>query len=98
LRSRDIAALLACGRRHRGRSLSVQVRANGLPIARLGLIISKRHLPRAVDRNRLKRLLREWFRLNQEALQGRDLLVRITGPVGRLETITDDVHQLVTQQ
>ena len=35
--------------------------------ARLGLAISKRVAPRAVDRNRLRRLARESFRLAEHA-------------------------------
>jgi len=31
-----------------------------------------------VDRNRLRRVLREWFRLNQPQLGSRDILVRVT--------------------
>lgn len=37
-------------------------RANGLGFARLGLAISKRNFPRSVDRNRIKRIVRESFR------------------------------------
>jgi ribonuclease P protein component len=40
----------------------VLAKLNALSVARLGLAISKRVAPRAVDRNRLKRLARESFR------------------------------------
>ena len=43
--------------------------------ARLGLAISKKHAKRAVDRNRIKRLIRESFRLHQHALPAVDLVV-----------------------
>lgn len=44
--------------------------------ARLGLLISRRHAPRAVVRNRIKRCIREAFRLEQERLGSIDVLVR----------------------
>lgn len=44
--------------------------------ARLGLLISRRHAPRAVVRNRIKRCIREAFRLEQERLGPVDVLVR----------------------
>ena len=44
--------------------------------ARLGLLISRRHAPRAVERNRIKRCIREAFRLVQERLGPIDVLVR----------------------
>lgn len=50
-------------RKARG-GLVVFTRPNGLPHCRLGLAVSARTIPRAVDRNRAKRLIREWFRLN----------------------------------
>lgn len=43
--------------------------------ARLGLAISKKNAKRAVDRNRIKRLIRESFRLNLQNLPGIDLVV-----------------------
>jgi ribonuclease P protein component len=44
------------------RFFTVLAKFNELPQARLGLAISRRVAPRAVDRNRLRRLARESFR------------------------------------
>jgi ribonuclease P protein component len=43
--------------------------------ARLGLAISKKQVKRSVDRNRLKRLVRESFRHHRGLLEGMDLVV-----------------------
>ncbi len=53
----------------------VLARGNGLNHARLGLAIAKKQLRRAVDRNRVKRVSRESFRVLQEQLSGLDLVV-----------------------
>jgi ribonuclease P protein component len=42
---------------------------------RLGVVVARRTAPRAVDRNRIKRLVRESFRHHQQALAARDLVV-----------------------
>ena len=44
--------------------------------ARLGMLVSRRHAAGAVQRNRIKRCIREAFRLEQESLGGIDVLVR----------------------
>ena len=44
--------------------------------ARLGILVSRKHAARAVDRNRIKRCIREAFRLEQETLGAVDVLVR----------------------
>ena len=49
-------------------------RASGA--ARLGILISRKHAALAADRNRIKRCIREAFRLEQESLGALDLLVR----------------------
>ncbi|WP_139557251.1 ribonuclease P protein component [Methylotetracoccus oryzae] len=55
--------------------LTVLARSNGTSAARLGLAISKKSLRRAVDRNRVKRILREAFRERHAVLPGLDVIV-----------------------
>lgn len=55
--------------------LTILARQNELGHARLGLAISKRMIKTAVGRNRIKRLVRESFRLHQQALSGLDIVV-----------------------
>ncbi|MBD3669603.1 MAG: ribonuclease P protein component [Gammaproteobacteria bacterium] len=55
--------------------LTVFAKPNSMEHARLGLAISKKHLKLAVDRNRVKRQIRESFRQNQTQLQGLDIVV-----------------------
>jgi ribonuclease P protein component len=43
---------------------------------RLGLLVTRKHAAKAVERNRIKRCLREAFRLEQAALGPLDVLVR----------------------
>jgi ribonuclease P protein component len=50
-------------------------RVNDQGIARLGLAIAKKSLPLAVQRNRIKRLVRESFRNQQQLLSGLDIVV-----------------------
>jgi len=73
----DIAALLASRRALRRPGFSVLLRPNAFGVPRLGLIVPKRVFPRAVDRNRMKRVLRELFRAQQERLGSRDILIRL---------------------
>ena len=57
-------------------------RAAGKP--RLGMLVSRKHAAAAVDRNRIKRCIREAFRLEQERLGPLDVLVRPPyGPASR---------------
>lgn len=44
--------------------------------ARLGILISRRHSPRATDRNGIKRCIREAFRLEQARIGALDVLIR----------------------
>ena len=44
--------------------------------ARLGLLVTRQHAARAVERNRIKRCVREAFRLEQASLGPVDVLVR----------------------
>jgi ribonuclease P protein component len=44
--------------------------------ARLGMLVSRKHSSLSVERNRIKRCIREAFRLEQERMGPVDLLVR----------------------
>ena len=45
--------------------------------ARLGLVVAKRFLRRSVDRNLIRRLAREHFRLMRYRLPSRDFIIRL---------------------
>jgi ribonuclease P protein component len=54
----------------------VLAKPNELGLARLGMIVSKRLFPHAVDRNRMRRRIREAFRHMAADLPALDLVVR----------------------
>ncbi len=72
----DFERLLREGtRRSRsGYTFYVSMRIEGPP--RLGILISRKHAARATVRNRIKRCIREAFRLEQASLGALDVLVR----------------------
>ena len=61
--------------------------ANTFGAARLGMIIGKRHLSRAVDRNRVKRAIRESFRRHHARLPSLDIVIQLAR-----ETLADDAR------
>lgn len=72
---REFEAVLAGGRRLNEKWLTAASRANALEQARLGLAISARAVPRATDRNRLKRQARESFRAHRAGLPALDVVM-----------------------
>ena len=78
-RKAQITSVLARGQSTSAGSLQLHT----LPSAggpRLGVIAGRHAWPRAVDRNRFRRLARETFRLMQHRLQPRDYVVRARNP------------------
>lgn len=76
-----------------GKSLSVfpvravyQFSASAEPGLKAGVSASKRYFKKAVDRNRIKRLLREAYRLQKEALVARAKAAGIEGAIFFLYT------------
>ncbi len=66
-RHSEFARVMREGRRGGDRRLQLWVLPNGRPYSRLGLVVGRRH-GNAVVRNRLKRILREAFRLSRGEL------------------------------
>ncbi len=57
-------------------------RNNGLKHPRLGLVIAKKNIRHAVQRNRVKRIIRESFRLHQHQLPAIDMIILARAGLG----------------
>jgi len=68
-----------------GKHVLLLARPNDLEHPRLGLVIGKKSVKLSVGRNRLKRLIRDSFRLNQDSLAGWDVVVVARKGLGELE-------------
>ncbi|UJP06542.1 MAG: ribonuclease P protein component [Nitrosomonas sp.] len=84
-----------------GNFIQVFIKPNELGHARLGLIISKRIERRAVKRNRIKRIVRENFRLYRvrARIAEMDWVVRLKRPISKLDAanLAIEVHSLMIQ-
>ncbi|MCG8379807.1 MAG: ribonuclease P protein component [Proteobacteria bacterium] len=54
---------------------------NNREYARLGLAVPKKHIQRSIDRNRIKRVIRESFRHKKHHFTGLDIVVMVRKPV-----------------
>ncbi|HFQ14238.1 MAG TPA: ribonuclease P protein component [Gammaproteobacteria bacterium] len=77
LAAKDFSRVFAQPVKQGDRDFTLLARANGLAHARLGIAAPKRQLKRAVDRNRIKRIIRESFRRRQAQLRGLDVVVLV---------------------
>ncbi len=57
--------------------LAVHYQPNQIGHARLGLVVGKKVAKRAVDRNYMRRVLREFFRVQQYEINHVDLVIRV---------------------
>jgi len=74
-------AIFAAGRRLDGRYLQLIAAPAARPAGRIGYVIGRKAMPRAVDRNRLRRRLREHVRAARPGLDAFDVIVRVRNPV-----------------
>jgi len=74
----------------------ILARRNSLGHSRLGLVVAKKHAKRAVDRNQIKRIVRESFRHHQVELENFDCVVLSRGGAKDLDKaqLRDMVDQL----
>ena len=76
--------------------VTILARPNNLEYPRLGLTVAKKHLKRAHERNRVKRLCRESFRLLQYELPACDFVIVAKAGIGKLDnlTFTENLNKL----
>jgi ribonuclease P protein component len=75
LRPDDFSALRRSGKRFSLRFFQCEYRMTNAPSARLGMAVSRRISKRAVVRNRIRRQIRESFRLQRVVLPRCDVLI-----------------------
>lgn len=68
--------------------ITILARENQFEHCRLGLTVAKKHLKKAHDRNRIKRLCRERFRLLQHDLPPYDFVIVAKAGIGKLNNAT----------
>lgn len=85
LNARDYSEVFAGATRTADRYFTVLAKPNQLTHARLGLVVAKKNIKTAVQRNRVKRVIRETFRSARPALLCHDLVVIAKAAAGRAD-------------
>jgi ribonuclease P protein component len=75
LNAKDFSRVFDQAFKVHNQAFTLLARKNDLHHPRLGLVIAKKNLKFAHQRNRIKRLLREGFRLQQASLDSYDLVI-----------------------
>ncbi|MBL8420128.1 MAG: ribonuclease P protein component [Dechloromonas sp.] len=98
-RTDEFSSVFGFRRAIRGRLLTLhyQPRPDGETEARIGVVVGKKALRRAVDRNKLKRIIREHFRSLRADLPVVDLVARLAVKSTRLDgkILADDFVTLL---
>lgn len=75
-----------------GKHLLILAKDNQLDHPRLGLVIGKKSVKLSVQRNRIKRVIRDSFRHHQESLAGWDIVIVARKGLGDLENTELHLH------
>ncbi|MCC6878294.1 MAG: ribonuclease P protein component [Rhodocyclaceae bacterium] len=73
----EFSSVFAFRRALRGKYFELLYRPNAAVSARLGVVIAKKFVRSAVNRNQIRRIVRESFRLSRGGLPQRDIVVRL---------------------
>ncbi|HET9863330.1 MAG TPA: ribonuclease P protein component [Steroidobacteraceae bacterium] len=87
-RKLEFDAIYAAGRRIDDRFFGLRIKPNGLACPRLGLAVAVKTAGGAVRRNRLRRLIRESFRLARHGLPPVDIVVAAKFPASEAPAAT----------
>ncbi len=88
----DFSSVFSLRKRIANKHLVMRFRMNGAKTPRLGMIVAKKTAKLAVQRNYMRRVLRELFRLNQHHLPAVDLVIQVQKTFERAE-FTEIKHE-----
>lgn len=100
LNRKEFVNLNRLGRRYRTKHFTVILKENGLDISRIGITVRKK-IGNAVKRNRIKRLIREIFRLNKKIIpKGYDIVIVANSGADGLDfwKIKDELGEIILDQ
>lgn len=83
LRPGDFKAAFESGKREQLPLFTAIIRGNELQLPRIGLAVARKAIPHATVRNRIKRNVRESFRLNQHRLPAVDMVILPRSAAGK---------------
>jgi len=83
----DFQRVFKRAKRYPSAGFTILIRPNDFSYPRLGLIVSKKCARKAVSRNRIKRQIRESFRLQRRALRNFDIVVMAKPSLNNMNNI-----------
>jgi len=92
----QFAATFRSGKKYSCGFLALFVKPNDLEHPRLGVVVSKKAVRKAVARNQIKRLMRESFRLNQHTIGGFDIVAVAYADIKKFNKT--DIRQTLDKQ
>ena len=87
IKTDDFSSVFNFRKRFSLKYLVMHYQPNNLQRARLGLVVGKKTAKLAVSRNYMRRVLREFFRLNQHDICHVDLIIRVQKKFDKLDFI-----------
>lgn len=99
IKTDDFSSVFNFRKRISGQLFSLHYQYNQHACPRLGLIVGKKTARLSVQRNYMKRVLRELFRKNQDKLKNVDIIIRaqkLFGPTQYL-AVEKEFHELIAR-
>lgn len=89
--------VLRSGRKARGDNLVIHASPSGAGASRIGVAVSRRHVASSVERNRIKRIVREAFRRHPVKGSAIDCVVMVRHRLDRGLALGAEVGRLLDQ-
>jgi ribonuclease P protein component len=87
IKTDDFSSVFNFRKRFSSQYLVMHYQPNSLKRARLGLVVGKKVAKLSVSRNYMRRVLREFFRMNQHEICHVDLIIRVQKKFGKVDFI-----------